>query len=238
MDSDFSVHAADASATRAREDQIHVGDPVTKRGKLPHIHVKDVRRRQQRVIKLLKRAGWVIKNGVCVSEKTGRPLEITLLLEGDDRKPEAIAYARNLKAFGITLIIRSNDATQYWRRVLAFDYQMVALKWTGSSSPGVEQRNRWTTESAEAKGSLNFAGVRDVHVDKAVRMLLGAQTYEDQQAATRALDRKLLWRYLVVPLGHPGKTCLLHAARLKFVNSDDLRKIPEKSFWWDETALN
>ncbi|USO01118.1 MAG: ABC transporter substrate-binding protein [Alphaproteobacteria bacterium] len=227
MHTDFSACAGDT---------LVAGSSVAQVKKAPPLHIKNPRRRHQRVIRLLKRAGWIIKNGICVSEKTGVPLEMSLLLEGDEHKPEAIAYARNLKAFGITLTIHRKDSAQYWRKVLAFDYQMTAFRWTGSQSPGAEQRNRWTTESADIKGSLNFAQVRDGQVDQAVRLLLGSQTYEEQRSAAQMLDHRLLSLYLVVPLGHPAQTCALHASNLTFLTKSDRLKIPEKSFWWDQTA--
>lgn len=237
MNSEFSARAKNASETFALENKLHEGDKITKPEQFPKVHTKDVRKRHKRVLKLLKRAGWVVRNGVCVNEKTGKPLELTVLLEGDDSKPEAIAFARNLRAFGIKLNIQSNDSAQYWRRVLKFDYPMVAIKWLGTSSPGVEQRNRWTSESAENHGTLNFARVSSEHVDKAVNALLSATSYEEQLAATRALDRKLLWRYLVVPTGHESMSAILHDANLTFYDNEGSKKLPEKSFWWDKTDL-
>lgn len=202
------------------------------------LHIRDQMQRKKRVLELLQKAGYRVTNGVCVHTQIQKPLRLDLLIENNDSQKEAIAYARMLlKGYGIQLTIRKLDTAQFWHRVMDFDFEMVAIKWLGITSPGVEQRNRWTTESASRKGSLNWAGVQDQHVDVAVNQLLTSKTLDEQASATRSIDKHLRKGYYVIPLGYDSKRFVLHRSRLRYPETDYGQKvILEKSFWWDDTV--
>lgn len=207
-------------------------------GKLPEVSIDQSKKRRTYVMALLKEAGFTIKNGKCVDVKTNKTLEIDILVENNNTQKEVVAYARQLKQnYGIILNIRKMDTAQFWQRVMSFDFPMVSLQWSGLSSPGIEQKNRWTQESVDRKGSLNWAGVRDPNVDLAINHLLVATSLEEQAAATKVIDRLLRWGYYIVPLGGDVHQYALHAARLKYPENVFARKVVlAKSFWWDKTG--
>lgn len=207
------------------------------KGKLPMTMIKNHQKRKARVLQLLQKAGYVIKNGRCVHVDSNKPLTISLIIENNDTQKEVIAYARQLqKDYGIQLDIRKLDTSQFWNRVLNFDFEVVSLKWMGMSSPGVEQRNRWTTESAERQGSLNWVGVKDKNIDKAITHLLSVKSFDDQVAASRVIDRLLQWGYYVIPLGVDQYHYYLHTDRIAYPEKYGKKIVLEKSFWWDKTA--
>lgn len=202
------------------------------------LNVKDPQKRKRLVIKLLEEAGYKMIGGQCLDMQTKKPLTFDLIIENNDSQKEAVAYARMLrKGYGIQLNIRKLDSAQFWHRVMDFDFEIVAIKWLGMSSPGTEQINRWTSESADRKGSLNWAGVCNSGVDEAVKALLAAKSLEQQTAATQAIDRLLRKGYYIVPLGYDEKRYVLHRSRLHYPKTAYAQKVLlEKSFWWDETV--
>ena len=80
-----------------------------------------------------------------------------------------------------------------------FDYDIVTEVWGQSLSPGNEQREFWGTASADVPGSRNTIGVKNPVIDKLIDKIIFASDRETLVAATKALDRVLLWHYYVVP---------------------------------------
>jgi microcin C transport system substrate-binding protein len=80
-----------------------------------------------------------------------------------------------------------------------FDYDIVVGNFAQSDSPGNEQRDFWGSEAASREGSQNLIGIKDPAIDKLVNHVIFAKSREELVAATRALDRVLLWNDFVVP---------------------------------------
>ena len=66
-------------------------------------------------------------------------------------------------------------------------------------SPGNEQREFWSSKSADVPGSRNITGIKNPAIDKLIERLIYARNRDDLVAATKALDRVLLWNHYVVP---------------------------------------
>jgi microcin C transport system substrate-binding protein len=76
---------------------------------------------------------------------------------------------------------------------------MVIASWPESLSPGNEQRDFWGSRAADTPGSRNIVGIKNPAVDKLIERVIYATDRADLVAATRALDRVLLWNHYVVP---------------------------------------
>ena len=98
---------------------------------------------------------------------------------------------------GVT--VRTVDDAQYQNRVRNFDFDIIVDIWGQSLSPGNEQRDFWGSEAAKIPGSRNTVGIENPVVDKLIDKVIFASDRETLVAATRALDRVLLWHYYVVP---------------------------------------
>lgn len=156
--------------------------------------------------RLLEEAGWVLRDGRRVQAETGAPFEFEILLADPNMQRIALPVVANLRRLGIEAGIRVVDSSQYVNRVQNFDFDMITMVWGQSLSPGNEQHGYWTCESAAMPGSRNFAGVCNEAVDALVEHVIAAETREDLVAATRALDRALLWGHYVIPHFHAGVT--------------------------------
>ncbi|MEO1207507.1 MAG: extracellular solute-binding protein, partial [Pseudomonadota bacterium] len=152
-------------------------------------------------VKLLREAGWKQNTGVLTDDR-GREFQATFLIQQPNFKRVVMPYVEDLKKIGIKADVRVVDTAQYKRLTDEFDYDIIVGNFGQSHSPGNEQRGFWGSEAADRNGSLNAAGIKDPAVDKLIDRIVFAKDREELVAATRALDRVLLWGHHVVPQWH------------------------------------
>ncbi len=92
------------------------------------------------------------------NRSTGERLSFEFLASSRVQERLAINYSQSLLRIGITMTVRLVDDVQYWRRLSAFDFDMIQFAWGASPSPGNEQYGRWSERAADRQGSLNYAG--------------------------------------------------------------------------------
>jgi microcin C transport system substrate-binding protein len=153
----------------------------------------------RKAVALLKEAGWEVKNGALTNVKTGQPMKVEFLLVSPLFERIVQPYLRNLERLGIRGTIRLVDSAQYTRRLDGFDYDIVVGNFAQSESPGNEQRDFWGSIAADREGSTNLIGVKNPAIDTLIDRVIFAKDRAELVAATRALDRVLLWNEFVVP---------------------------------------
>ena len=156
----------------------------------------------QKALQLLQEAGWVFRDRKLVNAKTGEPFRFELLINEPTWERIGLTFARNLERLGIEMTVRSVDSAQYENRERSFDFDMIVNVWGQSLSPGNEQREFWSSASADQPGSRNLAGLKNPAVDRLVDSLIAAPDRASLVARVRALDRALQWTYLVIPHWH------------------------------------
>jgi microcin C transport system substrate-binding protein len=133
--------------------------------------------------------------------------------------------------------LRIVDAAQYENRIRDFDFDITNEVWGQSLSPGNEQRDYWGSNAADRPGSRNIGGIKDKVVDALIEKLIFAENREELVAATRALDRVLLWRDYVVPQWSYYKT---RTARWdRFAHPETMPEYQSPAFpyvWWYDEA--
>ncbi len=189
------------------------------------------RRNLREALRLLREAGWVVRDGRLVDEKTGAPMEFEILLVNPLFERIAAPFVKNLQRLGIRARIRTVDTAQYQNRIDNFDFDMTVAVWGESLSPGNEQRNSWTCAAARTPGSRNYAGICDPVVDRLVEQVISAPDRDALVARTRALDRVLLWGHYVIPHWH------IRAFRVAYWDKFDRPKETPKyalgfNTWW------
>ncbi|MGE0064089.1 MAG: extracellular solute-binding protein, partial [Xanthobacteraceae bacterium] len=161
---------------------------------------------RRRALALFEEAGYVLKGTQLVARDGGQPFRFEFMAMTREQERVALAYANQLKRVGVTMQVRSIDATQFERRRIAFDFDMMEYRWEQSLSPGNEQSFYWGSEAASQDGSRNYMGVKSKAIDAMIGALLAATEREDFVAAVRALDRVLMSGFYVIPLYHlPGQ---------------------------------
>jgi peptide/nickel transport system substrate-binding protein len=185
----------------------------------------------RRAFALFVEAGYALKGTQLVHTTSGRPFAFEILTTSRDHERLALAFVRSLKLAGIDARVRNVDATQFERRRIAFDFDMMQYRWEQSLSPGNEQSFYWGSDAASQEGSRNYMGVKSKAADAMIAAMLSATSREDFVAATRALDRVLLSGFYVVPLYFPPKQWIARWTRIKHPAQTSLfGYLPET--WW------
>lgn len=188
-------------------------------------------------LKLLNEAGYVLRNGTLVNEKTGEPFTFEILARTRSQERLLLTYADALKRIGIHVSIRQVDSAQYERRKQTFDFDMIPNYWGASLSPGNEQSFRWGSKAAQTPGSFNLAGVENEAVDAMIVAMLEAETREDFVSAVRALDRVLLSGDYVVPLFYLPDQWVAHWTKLNRPGETPLYGYQIDTWWSDEDQV-
>jgi len=152
--------------------------------------------------RLLEEAGWTVREQRLVNHGDGRQMEIEVLIADPNMERVVQPMLRHWERLGIKGRIRVVDTSQYTQRVEAFDFDMIVGSWGQSQSPGNEQRDFWGSAAADRPGSRNLAGIKDAAVDHLIDKVIFAGSRKELEAATRALDRVLLWNHYVIPHFH------------------------------------
>ena len=161
----------------------------------------DVRKNMAVAAKLIAEAGYRLKDGV-LTNAAGVQLKAEFLIVQPEFERAIQPYMRQLEKLGIKASLRTVDASQYQGRVDKFDFDIIVKSFPQSESPGNEQRYFWGSEAADKHGSRNVIGIKNPAVDKLIDKVILAKDRADLVAATRALDRVLLWNHYVVPQWH------------------------------------
>jgi microcin C transport system substrate-binding protein len=157
-----------------------------------------VRGNLREAARLLKEAGFEVRDKKLV-DAAGKPLTVEILVQDPSSERITLFYKPSLERIGVTASVRVVDDAQYQNRLRSFDFDVIIDQWGESLSPGNEQREYWGSQSADQPGSRNTIGIKNPAVDALIDRVIYAKDRADLVAATRALDRVLLWNFYVVP---------------------------------------
>ncbi|HEY6434220.1 MAG TPA: extracellular solute-binding protein, partial [Acetobacteraceae bacterium] len=149
-------------------------------------------------LKLMAQAGWQVKQRRLVNA-AGQQMQFTIMVEDPSLERVALPYVQNLLKLGIDAQVRSVDPAQFQHLADDFNFDMVFWIYPESDVPGQELRDFWSCAAAKAQGSFNAPGICDPAVDALIEKVIAAADRPSLQAAARALDRILLWRWYMVP---------------------------------------
>lgn len=148
---------------------------------------------------LFKEAGWEVQNGKLTNVQTGEPMAFEILYVSPNIEKVLNPLAQNFKRGGIEATLRLVDTAQFTRRLDEFDFDMISLGTRSFYPPGMELRGAWQSVSADEIGNENWTGIKSEALDDIVEIVIAADNWEEKIAATRALDRLLLWSYVAIP---------------------------------------
>jgi microcin C transport system substrate-binding protein len=158
-----------------------------------------VRENLREALRLMKEAGYEVRDRKLVDVKTGTQFALELLVEDPSFERVMLFFKPSLERLGIAASVRIIDPTQFENRLRSWDFDVVTSSWPESLSPGNEQREYWGSQAADAPGSRNIIGIKNPAIDKLIDRVIYTKDRDDLVAATKALDRVLLWNHYVVP---------------------------------------
>jgi microcin C transport system substrate-binding protein len=195
-----------------------------------------VRDNFRQALALFREAGYEIKDTKLVDAKTGAQFTVEFLVDDPQTERFVLFYKPSLERLGMTVSVRVVDSAQYENRLRQWDFDIIVASWGESLSPGNEQRDFWSSTAADRPGSRNLVGIKNPAVDAMIERVIFTKDRDDLVAATKALDRVLLWNFYVVPQWTYGKQ---RTARWdRFGHPENMPKYGAAAFptvwWWDK----
>lgn len=190
-------------------------------------------------MRLLNQAGFEVRDLVLIDPHTQQQLSVEFLIGDESLERVILFFQPALERLGIRVTVRLVDDVQYQNRLRDWDFDIVVAEWQESLTPGNEQWDCWGSRSADVPGSLNLVGIKNPAVDALIRRIIFADNRDDLVAATKALDRVLLWNHYVVPQWNFSEA---RTARWdRFSHPEPMPKYGLTGFpalWWSNTAAH
>lgn len=193
---------------------------------------------------LMEQAGWVVRDGRMVNAQTGEPMAFEILLSSPLLEPHTAPFVEELSRIGVEATIRWVDSAQFQLRYQDRDFEVISFAYTFFPPPGGELRSRFHSSEADVMGSANIIGINDPLVDALTDRIVAAETLEEKQAATRALDRVLLFGWYVIPHWDAPDVWLAYWNRFGFPERQPLHEfgypnsIGFQPTWWIDPGLD
>nr|WP_238336730.1 extracellular solute-binding protein [Vibrio sp. S12_S33] len=157
-----------------------------------------IRAQLRTAFKLLKEAGWELKDKVMTNTTTGQLFSFELLIDSPTTERIAIPVQKNLKLMGIEMKIRTVDTTQYLKRLRDRDFDMLSSAYSANPYPSPNLMIIWNSQYIDS--TYNRAGVMDPVVDKLTEEIAENQENPEKLLTLgRALDRVLQWNFYIIP---------------------------------------
>jgi microcin C transport system substrate-binding protein len=189
----------------------------------------------RRAIELFEEAGWVLRGGQLEHVETGRQFRIEFIVLAPTLVRAMMPYMETLQRVGIDVSARAPEQSNFLFRMRQrqFDGGMQII--SPGALPGVNLRNQFGSASAEIDWSINWAGIRNPAVDSLIERIITAANERQLLAATRALDRVILWNFYFIP--GMADTGLRHVYWDKFGRPETgplQRRTYYDTWWYDE----
>ncbi|AJQ96520.1 ABC-type oligopeptide transport system, periplasmic component [Gynuella sunshinyii YC6258] len=192
----------------------------------------NIRPQLRQALSLFKQAGWQLKNGKLV-DQNGQQLAFELMLWSPTYERVALPFKENLAKAGIDMSIRIIDSAQATNRLRERDYDMVV----GTLGGGVYPDNmlQYEFHSKYIDSTYNNSGYTSPVVDALVEKIVQNQSnLPELQAYGKALDRVLLWQYLVVPQWYNDKVRVAYWDKFSRPEVLPTYGVGLESWWYDE----
>ena len=186
-----------------------------------------------RAVELLRAAGYEVRNGLMVAEKTGKPLAFELLVATPEDERLALVYRNMVRQVGISASVRYVDSSQYQQRRDEYDFDMIFNDWFASLSPGNEQLFYWGSQAADQQGTRNYMGMKSPAADAMIHAMLEAKTETEFVTASRALDRVIMSQACLIPLFHRDRQWLAFWNKVRVPDTTSLYGFRPGTWWID-----
>ena len=190
------------------------------------------RERIRRALALFDAAGWHIVDGVMVSKETGEPFTIDFIFVSPFGIRSNMPFMAQLNRVGIATSARAPEVSNWLYRSRTGSFDGNGQNYDPTPMPGLQLRNRFGSASADVDYGQNWPGIKNPAIDSLIETVNRARTAEDLYAATRALDRVLLWSFYFIPGPSAPGLRLAYWDRFGQVGSEGLSHVPYVDAWW------
>lgn len=187
-----------------------------------------------KALALLGKSGWHVHKDGILRNSDGQAFTFEILLDSASASAwerVTLPFVGQLKRLGINAKVSIVDVIQYKNRLDSFDYDMIVGVWGQSMSPGNEQRYFWGSESADSNGSANYSGIKNKAVDALIEKVITAKGEQEHKTAVHALDRVLLWHFLVIPHWHTPVTRIVFWDKFGIPKTVPMKGVNPLTWW-------
>jgi len=188
-----------------------------------------------RALELFGEAGWVVRDGVMTNVDTGEPFNADFIFVSPMLLRAMMPFVGALNRVGIRTTARSPEVSNWLYRMRSGKFDGGSALFIPGATPGLALRNWFSTTAADQEFSQNWMHIRNPVVDALIDKVILARTARDFYAATRALDRVLLWSFYWIPtMAQPGFRLVYWD---KFGQPEDPPPLQREAWldtwWWD-----
>ncbi len=188
-----------------------------------------------RALELFEVAGWAIRDGVMTNVETGEPFEVDFIFVSPMLLRAMMPFIGALNRVGIQTTARAPELSNWLYRMRSGKFDGGCEQFLPNFTPGLALRNWFSSTAADQEFSQNWSHIRNPVVDHLIDKVIVANNTRDFYAATRALDRVLLWHFYVIPtLAQPGFRLVYWD---KFGQPENPSPLQRESWldtwWWD-----
>ncbi len=193
------------------------------------------RRQARRASALLEEAGWTPGDDGMLRNAAGETLEVEFLNAGPLFDRIINPYVENLRAIGIDARLSRVDGAQMNQRQRDADFDILTDHFPMSYEPGTSLRQYFGTIGAD-ESLFNVAGLADPGVDRLLESVIRAETRDDMETATRALDRVLRAYRIRVPQWYNQNAWVAYYNHYRYPEELPPYGIGFLDFWWVDPA--
>ena len=193
-------------------------------------------RRQGRLaLRLLQEAGWEPGDDGLVRNAQGETLEVEFLNASPLFDRIINPYVENLRAIGIDASMSRVDSSQIQARQRAADFDLITDHFPMSPIPSSSLRQYFGSLGAD-EALFNSPGLANPVVDELLEVVIGAETREEMETATRALDRVLRAERIRVPQWYNDSHWVAYYDMYRYPDPLPPLSLGFLDFWWVDPA--
>ncbi len=185
----------------------------------------------RRASELLDAAGWIAGDDG-MRRKDGELLTIEFLQASPGFDRIVNPYVESLRRLGVDASLNRVDFAQYVDRLQApVDFDFINHTMTQGFEPG-SGMHQWFGSKTADDSSRNLMGLKDDAVDQLIDIVIAAETLEDMQTASRALDRVLRAKEFWVPQWYKSSHTVAYYDVFGYPENLPPYSLGHLSFWW------
>jgi microcin C transport system substrate-binding protein len=193
------------------------------------------RAQARRAAALLEAAGWTPGADGLLRNAAGQVLEVEFLNASPLFDRIINPYVENLRAIGVDARLTRVDGAQMNQRQRDADFDMLTDHFPMGYEPGTALRQYFGSIGAD-ESLFNVAGLADPVVDELLESVIRAETREEMETATRALDRVLRAYRIRVPQWFNQNVWAAYYNHYRYPEELPPYGIGFLDFWWVDPA--
>ncbi len=185
----------------------------------------------RRAAALLEEAGYTPGPDGMLRNEAGETLDVEFLNAGPLFDRIINPYVENLRAIGVNAHLTRVDAAQMNQRQRDTDFDILTDHFPMGYEPGSGLRQYFGSIGAD-ESLFNVAGLADEGVDRLLERVIRAETREEMEVATRALDRVLRAYRIRVPQWYNDSAWVAYYNHYRYPEELPPYGIGFLDFWW------